>query len=57
MNELTLTLTSDQIELILMVIEGCNVEDLYEDNTDESVLDSTHDNLVMVQRYLLRKLG
>lgn len=57
MNEVTLTLTLEQIELLINTIEYSNVEDMYEDNAPEEVLDNTFESLSEIQKYLTRKLG
>jgi len=57
MEPVKLELTMDQIELIVNVLDVIDLDDIWEDGTDESFLDLEHDKMVKLQRYLLNKLG
>jgi hypothetical protein len=57
METVKLEMTFEQLELLLDVVYSTDVEDLYEENTPEEVLENRDQMLQDIHRLLLRKLG
>lgn len=57
MEEITLTISIEDIETLISILDCVDVEDLFEDNTSEEVIDQVFNDTVRIQKYLTRKLG
>lgn len=57
METINLEMTFDQLELLLDIVYITDVEDLWEENTPDEVLEIQNQKIQEIHRLLLRKLG
>ena len=57
METINLEMTFDQLELLLDIVYNTDVEDLWEENTPDEVLEIQNQKIQEIHRLLLRKLG
>ena len=57
METVKLEMTFDQLDLLVDIVYNTDVEDLWEENTPDEVLEIQNQKIQEIHRLLLRKLG
>lgn len=57
METVKLEMTFDQLDLLVDIVYNTDVEDLWEENTPDEVLEIQDQKIQEIHRLLLRKLG